>query len=115
MAILIGRKAPHFEAKAIVNGGEEKSDFSLDQYLGKKKVCSSFTLKILHLYVRQVCFFRESCEFEKRDTAVVAYSTDTEKSHWGWLQVEKSNGGIKGVTYPIVADTNKTISKNFMC
>ena len=27
--------------------------------------------------------------------------------------MEKSNGGIKGVTHPIVADTNKTISKNF--
>ena len=27
--------------------------------------------------------------------------------------MEKGEGGIKGVTYPIVADTNKTISKNF--
>ena len=34
-------------------------------------------------------------------------------SHWGWLQVDKKQGGIKGVTNPIVADTNKTISKNF--
>ena len=24
--------------------------------------------------------------------------------------MEKSNGGIKGITYPIIADTNKTIS-----
>jgi len=29
------------------------------------------------------------------------------------LQLDKNNGGIKGVTYPLVADTNKTISKNF--
>ena len=58
--------------------------------------------------------FQENlAEFEKRNTAVVACSTDTEKSHWGWLQMEKHNGGIKGITYPIVADTNKTISKNF--
>ena len=42
MAVLVGRKAPHFKAKAIVNGGEEKSDFSLDQYLGKKKVLFFF-------------------------------------------------------------------------
>jgi peroxiredoxin (alkyl hydroperoxide reductase subunit C) len=27
--------------------------------------------------------------------------------------MEKNHGGIKGVTYPIVADTNKTISMNY--
>jgi peroxiredoxin (alkyl hydroperoxide reductase subunit C) len=31
-------------------------------------------------------------------------------SHWGWLQVPRAKGGIEGVTYPLVADTNKTIS-----
>ena len=44
---------------------------------------------------------------------MVAASTDTEQSHWGWLQMEKKDGGIKSVTYPIVADTNKTIATNY--
>jgi peroxiredoxin (alkyl hydroperoxide reductase subunit C) len=44
---------------------------------------------------------------------VVAASTDTEQSHWGWLQMSKQDGGIKGITYPIVADTTKTISMNY--
>ena len=52
-------------------------------------------------------------DFENKNTVVVACSTDTEKSHWGWLQVSKDDGGIKGVTYPIIADTNKTISKSY--
>ena len=52
-------------------------------------------------------------EFESRNVAVVACSTDTEQSHWGWLQVPKAQGGIQGVKYPIVADTTKTISMNF--
>ena len=52
-------------------------------------------------------------EFKSRNVEVIAVSTDTEQSHWGWLQLDKNNGGIKGVTYPLVADTNKTISKNF--
>ena len=43
----------------------------------------------------------------------MAVSTDTEQSHWGWLQMSKKDGGIKGVTYPIVADTNKTIATNY--
>ena len=52
-------------------------------------------------------------EFESRNCAVVACSTDTEESHWGWLQMEKKAGGIKGITYPIVADTTKIISLDY--
>jgi peroxiredoxin (alkyl hydroperoxide reductase subunit C) len=60
-------------------------------------------------------FQEKLAEFEKRNVAVVACSTDTEQSHWGWLQVEKGHGGIKGITYPIVADTTKTITSNYDC
>ena len=52
-------------------------------------------------------------EFKKRGVEVVACSTDTAESHWGWLQMEKGHGGIKGITYPIVADTSKCISANY--
>jgi peroxiredoxin (alkyl hydroperoxide reductase subunit C) len=58
-------------------------------------------------------FQAKLADFESRDTAVVACSTDTEQSHWGWLQLPKDKGGIGGVTYPIVADTSKTISANY--
>jgi len=58
-------------------------------------------------------FVEKLAEFEKRNVAVVACSTDTEQSHWGWLQMAKAAGGIKGITYPIVADTTKIISLNF--
>ena len=58
-------------------------------------------------------FQNKLSEFESRGVEVVACSTDTEQSHWGWLQMDKNEGGIKGVTYPLVADTSKTISANF--
>ena len=58
-------------------------------------------------------FQNKLAEFESRGCAVVACSTDTEQSHWGWLNMPKAEGGIQGVTYPIVADTDKTISANY--
>jgi peroxiredoxin (alkyl hydroperoxide reductase subunit C) len=58
-------------------------------------------------------FQEKLAEFEARNVAVVACSTDTEQSHWGWLQMPKEKGGIHGITYPIVADTTKTISMNY--
>ncbi|MGB1308160.1 MAG: peroxiredoxin [Oceanihabitans sp.] len=115
MAVLVGKKAPHFNAQAVVNGCEFAENFSLEQYLGKKSV-------ILFFYPKDftfVCptelhaFQSKLADFESRDVAVVGVSTDTEQSHFGWLQMEKGQGGIKGVTYPLVADTNKTISANY--
>jgi len=52
-------------------------------------------------------------EFDKRNVAVVGCSTDSEFSHWKWLQTDKRDGGIKGVAFPLVADTAKTISENY--
>jgi len=112
---LVGRKAPSFKAGAVVNGREIVEDFSLDQYLGKKHVVFFFYPKdFTFVCPTELHAFQEKlAEFEKRGCAVVACSTDTEESHWGWLNVPKGNGGIQGVTYPLVADTTKTISTNY--
>ncbi|MBS1562151.1 MAG: peroxiredoxin [Bacteroidetes bacterium] len=115
MGVLVGKKAPSFTAQAVINGEEIVEHFSLDQYLGKKYVVLFFYPKDFTF----VCptelhaFQARLAEFEAKDVAIVAASTDTEQSHWGWLQVPKDKGGIAGVTYPLVADTNKTISHNY--
>ncbi len=115
MAVLVGKPAPSFKAAAVIDGEEIVNDFSLEQYKGNKYV-------ILFFYPKDFTFvcptelhaFQEKlAEFKKRDVEVVAVSTDTEQSHWGWLQMSKDDGGISGVTYPVVADTNKTISTNY--
>jgi len=115
MSVLVGKKAPEFKAKAVVNGGEVVNDFSLNQYLGKQHVVLFFYPKdFTTVCPTELHAFQEALpEFEARNVAVVACSTDTEDSHRGWLNLPKNQGGISGVTYPIVADTTKTISSNF--
>jgi peroxiredoxin (alkyl hydroperoxide reductase subunit C) len=115
MSSLVGKMAPFFRSSAVVNGGEMVEDFSLEQYLGKKYVVFFFYPKdFTFVCPTELHAFQEKLtEFESRNCAVVACSTDTEESHWGWLQMDKKAGGIKGITYPIVADTTKTISLNF--
>lgn len=115
MAVLVGRKAPQFVAPAVVDGEEIIEDFSLNQYLGKKHVLFFFYPKdFTFVCPTELHAFQEKLhEFEKRGVAVVAASTDSEESHWGWLQMPKAAGGIQGITYPIVADTTKTISMNY--
>lgn len=112
MSVLVGKKAPSFSATAVVNGGMIEENFSLDQYVGKNAV-------VLFFYPKDFTFVCPSelhafqaklGEFEARGVKLVACSTDTAESHWGWLQVPKGKGGIEGVKYPIIADTDKIIS-----
>ncbi len=114
MSVLVGKPAPFFSAKAV-KGETMLESFSLEQYIGKKYV-------VLFFYPKDFTFvcptelhrFQEEIEeFEKRNVAVVGCSTDTEFAHWAWLQTPKNKGGIQGVNYPIVADTNKTISNDY--
>ncbi len=49
-------------------------------------------------------------EFEKRNTIVVGASVDTAEVHFAWLNTAKDNGGIEGVTYDLIADSNRNLS-----
>ena len=112
---LVGKKAPAFTAAAVLNGGEIVENFSLDQYIGKKHVVFFFYPKdFTFVCPTELHAFQEKLEeFEKRGVKVVACSTDTEESHYNWLQMPKDNGGIQGVTYTVVADTTKSIATNY--
>jgi peroxiredoxin (alkyl hydroperoxide reductase subunit C) len=112
MNVLVGKKAPQFTEKAVVNGKDFDENFSLEQYLGKKNVVFFFyPMDFTFVCPTELIAFQSHLkDFEERNTVVVACSTDTKYSHWAWLQTEQKNGGIKGVTYPIVADRSKIIS-----
>ena len=49
-------------------------------------------------------------EFENRNTIVIGASCDTNEVHFAWLNTPKNNGGIEGVTYPLLADTTRNLS-----
>ena len=115
MAVLVGKKAPQFEADAVINGGEFVEKFSLTQYIFKKHVVFFFyPLDFTFVCPTEIIAFQDKLdEFEKRNVQVVGCSVDSKFSHWAWLNTEKNAGGIKGVTFPIVSDLSKTISENY--
>ncbi len=112
---LVGKKAPVFNAPAVINGDEIVENFSLEQYIGKKDVVFFFYPKdFTFVCPTEILAFQEKlAEFEKRGVAVVGASTDTEETHLAWLLTAKENGGIEGVTYPLVADPARTVANNF--
>ncbi len=115
MTMLVGKKAPSFNADAVVNGGEFVENFSLEQYIGKKHVVFYFyPLDFTFVCPTEIIAFqRRIKDFEDRNVQVIGCSVDSKFSHWAWLNTPPNSGGIQGVKYPLVADINKTIALNF--
>jgi len=112
--MLIGKKAPHFSADAVIKG-QFVENFSLDQYIGKQHVIFYFyPLDFTFVCPTEIIAFqRRLKEFEAKNCVVVGCSVDSKFSHWAWLNTPQNKGGIEGVQYPLVSDINKTISLNY--
>lgn len=115
MSVLVGKKAPMFNSKAVINGGEIVENFSLNQFAGKKYVVFFFyPADFTFVCPTELIAFQEKApEFAARNTVLVGASTDSAFSHWKWLQTPQKQGGIQGVSYPIVADQTLQISKTY--
>ena len=111
MSVLVGKSAPNFSTSAVI-GGSIVENFTLEQFKDKRYVVLFFYPKdFTFVCPTELHAFQTAlCEFQKRNVEVIGCSTDTAESHWGWLQLPKAHGGIAGVQYPLLADTNKTIS-----
>lgn len=111
--MIVGQKAPEFNAKAVV-AGEIVTDFSLRDYLGKYIIFFFYPLDFTFVCPTELHAFQEALKsFEQREAQVVGCSVDSAHSHFAWLNTPKAKGGIQGVTYPLVADLNKTIAKDY--
>jgi len=110
---LVGKKFPSIAVDAISEMGDNlKINIFEEAVNNKKKV-------LLFWYPKDFTFvcptelhaFQAALpEFEKRNTIVIGASCDTNEVHFAWLNTAKDNGGIEGVTYPILADTNRNLS-----
>lgn len=114
MAQFVGRPAPAFTAKAVVNGAVVPQ-FSLSDFHGKNYVVLFFYPKDFSSLCPSelIAFQHDLAAFEERGAVVVGCSTDTVESHLAFLNTPQSQGGIAGVTYPLVGDANKTIATNY--
>jgi peroxiredoxin (alkyl hydroperoxide reductase subunit C) len=114
MAVLVGKDAPDFKAKAAI-GSETQDDFTLSQFKGKKHVVLFFyPLDFTFVCPTELHAFQARlADFTSRGAQLIACSTDSVNSHVAWLNTAREDGGIRGVKYPIVADLTKQISRAY--
>ncbi len=113
MGVLVGKKAPEFKAMAVVNGCDFK-EIKLSDFAGKYVVLFFYPLDFTFVCPTELHAFQEKAEtFKKLNCEVIGVSIDSHFSHQAWLNTPRTEGGIKGVTYPVVADIHKTISRDY--
>ncbi|HPI55515.1 MAG TPA: peroxiredoxin [Chitinophagaceae bacterium] len=110
----VGRKFPNITVKAIDSMGESFELNIIEKAVAEKKKVLLFWYPKDFTFVcpTEIHAFQEALpEFEKRNTLVIGASCDTAEVHFAWLNTPKKNGGIEGVTFPIVADSNRNLSE----
>ncbi|AWM12517.1 peroxiredoxin [Flavobacterium sp. NRK F10] len=110
---LVGKKFPNITVDAISEMGDNLKINVFEEAVNNKKKVLLFWYPKDFTFVcpTEIHAFQEAlAEFEKRNTMVIGASCDTNEVHFAWLNTPKDNGGIEGVTYPILADTTRNLS-----
>ena len=113
MSNFVGKKFPNMAVDAMDEMGDTFQVNVLEEATKNNKKVLLFWYPKDFTYVcpTELHAFQEALpEFEKRNTIVIGASCDTAEVHFAWLNTSKDNGGIEGVTYPILADTNRNLA-----
>ena len=110
---LVGKKFPNITVDAMSEMGDNLRINILEEATKKNKKVVLFWYPKDFTFVcpTELHAFEElKKEFEKRNTIIIGASVDTCEVHFAWLNTPKDQGGIEGVSYPILADTTRNLS-----
>lgn len=109
----VGTKFPNISVKAMDSMGDAYQINILEKAIQENKKVLLFWYPKDFTFVcpTEIHAFQEALgEFEKRNTLVIGASCDTAEVHFAWLNTPKNAGGIEGVTFPLLADSNRNLA-----
>jgi peroxiredoxin (alkyl hydroperoxide reductase subunit C) len=110
---LVGKIFPNVVKKAIDEMGDTFEINVLHEAVNKKQKVLLFWYPKDFTFVcpTEIHAFQSKLdEFTKRGCKVIGASCDTAEVHFAWLTTPKDNGGIEGVTFPLISDSNRQLS-----
>ena len=109
----VGKKFPNLDVDAMNEMGDTFKVNVLEEAINnnKKVILFWYPKDFTFVCPTELHAFQSAMEeFKKRNTVVIGASCDTPEVHFAWLNTPKDNGGIEGVTYPILADSNRNLA-----
>ena len=110
---IVGKQFPDLSVNAMNEMGDTISVNVLEEAKNNKKKVLLFWYPKDFTFVcpTELHAFQAALgKFEKRNTIVIGASCDTAEVHFAWLSTAKDNGGIEGVTYNLLADSNRNLA-----
>ncbi len=107
LAPKVGQEAPEFEGLQSYHKGEFHN-VSLRDYRGKWLVLFFYPRDFTFICPTEIEEFGKLYpKFQEKNCEVLGASTDSEFSHKAWYETDER---LKGVTYPIIADTTQELA-----
>jgi len=113
--MLVTKKAPDFTATTVLGNNQIVDNFNLYENLGEKgAVLFFYPLDFTFVCPSEIIAFDHRLEeFTARGINVIGVSVDSQFSHFAWKNTPVKEGGIGQVRYPLVADLNKQIARDY--
>jgi len=113
MSTLVTREAPDFTAQAVM-ADNTFAELTLSSYRGKYVILFFYPLDFTFVCPSEIIAFDAAlAKFEAKDAVVVGVSVDSHYTHFAWKNTPHDEGGIGPIKYPLVADLNKSISRDY--
>jgi peroxiredoxin (alkyl hydroperoxide reductase subunit C) len=113
MSTLVTKEAPDFKAQAVL-ADNTIEELSLSSFRGKYVVLFFYPLDFTFVCPSEIIAFDKKLEaFKEKNAEVIGVSVDSQYTHFAWKNTPVDQGGIGPVRYPLVADLNKQISKDY--
>lgn len=112
---LVTKSAIDFTAPAVLSDGKIVDDFCLSKHV-KNKYAVLFFYPLDFTFVcptELISLHNKISEFAKRDIEVIGISVDSKFSHYHWRKTPINEGGIGEISYPLVSDIKKSISRDY--
>lgn len=108
----VGKPAPDFNLVGLVK--DTFKEVRLTEFKGKKVVIFFYPADFTFVCPTEILAFSDSIEqFWKRDTVVLGISVDSVHSHLAWTRVDRKQGGIAGVTFPLLSDIKREVCSEY--
>uniref|UniRef100_A0A1I8MWR5 thioredoxin-dependent peroxiredoxin n=1 Tax=Musca domestica TaxID=7370 RepID=A0A1I8MWR5_MUSDO len=112
LAVKVQQPAPDFKGIAVL--GNDFQDVQLSDYAGKYLVLFFYPLDFTFVCPTEIIAFSDRIqEFKDLNAEVLGVSVDSHFSHLVWSNMERKNGGLGGLKYPLLADITKQISADY--
>jgi peroxiredoxin (alkyl hydroperoxide reductase subunit C) len=113
LCTLVTKEAPDFTADAVLPDGSF-GQITLSSLRGKYVVLFFYPLDFTFVCPSEILAFNKKiADFKAKNVEVIGVSVDSKFTHFAWRNTPVENGGIGDIRYPLVADLNKNIAREY--